>query len=66
MAKALKDTHLTIRIRSEELVAIKETAARNQKSFTDFVMDAIRKEMGEESIDDRLAKLENVVFKTHS
>lgn len=58
-----KNTHLTIRISSEELELIKQTAAKNKKSFTDFVMGAIKREMGDVGVDERLARLENAVFK---
>lgn len=58
-----KDTHLTIRISSEELQEIKEFAASKQKGFTEFVLQAIREKMGrEETIELRVEALEKYVY----
>lgn len=58
-----KDTHLTIRISTEELQEIKDFAATRNKSFTDFVLTAIKTQMGKETgLDDRLERLERAVF----
>lgn len=58
-----KDTHLTIRISSEELQEIKDFATNQNKSFTDFVMSAIQEKMGhKDELAERLEKLEKAVF----
>ena len=58
-----KDTHLTVRISTEELQEIKDFAATRNKSFTDFVLSAIRTQMDkEEGLDERLERLERAVF----
>ena len=58
-----KDTHLTIRISSEELQEIKDFAASQNESFTDFVMKSIKLQMGhKDEMAERLEKLERAVF----
>ena len=58
-----KDSHLTIRISSEELQEIKDFAATQNTSFTDFVMDAIKARMGKElGLNERLERLEKIIY----
>ena len=58
-----KDSHLTIRISSDELQEIKDFASIQNVSFTDFVMGAIKARMNKElGLNDRLERLEKIIY----
>lgn len=58
-----KDNHLTIRISSEDLNEIKQYALKSGRSFTDFVLTAIKQEMGkQDGYDFRIKRLENLLL----
>jgi uncharacterized protein (DUF1778 family) len=62
-----KDSHLTIRISSDELQEIKDFAISQNVSFTDFVMDAIKARMGKElGLNERLERLEKIIYERNA
>ncbi|MBW4504548.1 MAG: hypothetical protein KME57_34630 [Scytonema hyalinum WJT4-NPBG1] len=65
MSTSKKTTHLTIRISPEELQEVKDFAASQGMSFTDFVLEALAEKMGKENDrDKRLTALERAVFQS--
>lgn len=58
----MKDTRLVIRISSEDLENIKAAAKKSGKTLSDFVLDAVKIQMGDiDNFETRLSRLESII-----
>jgi uncharacterized protein (DUF1778 family) len=59
MVLMIKDTRLVVRISTEDLDSIKIAAKKSGKNFSDFVLGAVKVQMGElDNLESRICKLE--------
>lgn len=60
----MKDTRLVVRISTDELDNIKKAAKKSGRNFSEYVLNAVRVQMGElNSIETRITRLESVLSK---
>lgn len=58
----IKDTRLVVRISTEDLDSIKNAAKKSGKNFSDFVLGAVKSQMGElDNLESRISKLEALI-----